>query len=132
MEEKREVELENLENLNSELNKVISIIQEKRAQKIILYDLKALTALFDYSLIATGLSSTQIDVIRRSIEKEMKTTGILPLGIEGTSDSGWILMDYNDFIIHLFTPVKRKYYRLDNLLQDQPLLEIESDTDISE
>lgn len=131
MPEKRKTVKKEKTRFDSKLDKVISILQEKKAQQIVIYDLRSLTSLFDYSVIATGLSSTQIDVIRRTIERDMKSDRVLPLGIEGSSESGWVLMDYIDFIIHVFSPDKRKYYRLDNLLQDQPFFEIVSESDIA-
>ena len=83
---------------NPGLNDAISILQEKKAQNIVIYDLRGLTQLFDHAVIATGLSSTQIDVIKRSLEREMKKKGIKPLGVEGSAESGWVLVDYIDLL----------------------------------
>ena len=111
---------------NSELNQVINIMLEKKAQDILIFDLRSFTQLFDYAIITTGLSTTQLDVIARSIERGLRQSGIRPLGTEGTPECGWILLDYVDFVVHIFGVDQRKFYRLDKLWGDMPSTEIES------
>lgn len=113
---------------NPELNKVIDIMLEKKAQDIIVFDLRKFTQLFDHAIITTGLSSTQLDVIARSIERGLRKDGLRPLGTEGSPQSGWILLDYVDFIVHVFATEQRQYYRLEKLWGDMPSTEIESDS----
>lgn len=106
------------------LKKALTILNDKHAKKIFIYDLRPLSQLFDFAIIASGLSTTQLDVIRKSIERGLRSDGLRAYGIEGTSESGWILLDYIDFVIHVFTPEKRDYYRLDQLWGDLPYEEI--------
>jgi len=106
------------------LKKALLILNQKHARRIFIYDLRPLSQLFDYAVIASGLSTTQLDIIRKSIERGLTTDGLRPYGVEGTSESGWILLDYIDFVIHVFTPEKRNYYRLDQLWGDVPFEEI--------
>ncbi len=113
---------------NPELNNVINIMLEKKAQNIVVFDLREFTQLFDYAIISSGLSSTQLDVIARAIERGLRKAGTRPLGTEGSPQSGWILLDYVDFIVHVFGTEQRQYYRLDKLWGDMPYTEIENDS----
>jgi ribosome-associated protein len=111
----------------STLKKALSILNQKHAKEVFIYDLRPLSQLFDYAVIASGLSTTQLDVIRKSLERGLTIDGTRPYGVEGTAESGWILLDYIDFIIHVFTPEKRDYYRLDQLWGDVPSEEVDED-----
>ena len=113
---------------NPELNYVINIMLEKKAQDIVVFDLREFTQLFDYAIISSGLSSTQLDVIARAIERGLRSKGTRPLGTEGSPQSGWILLDYVDFIVHIFGAEQRQYYRLEKLWGDMPFTEIENDS----
>jgi len=112
---------------SSLLDIAISILTQKQAREILVFDIRPLSQLFDYAVVSSGLSSTQIDVIRRALERGLRSEGLRPLGVEGKAESGWILLDYNDFVIHVFTPEKREYYRLDLLWGDCPVEEIGED-----
>jgi ribosome-associated protein len=71
----------------------------------------------DYFIICSGESGRQIHSIGDEIEKTFKQQGVLPHHREGDMDSGWLLMDYNDIIIHIFGAKERDYYNLDDLWQ---------------
>ena len=78
-------------------------------------DTRQICSFADYFVICSGDSDRQIDAIREEIRKVLKQDGILLHHIEGTSDSGWILIDAGGVIIHIFSPQQRDYYRLDDL-----------------
>ena len=115
---------------NPQVKKAISLMLEKKAQDVVIFDMREFTQLFDFVIIASGLSTTQIDVVCRNLEKGLKETGARPLGIEGASDSGWMLLDYVDFVVHVFSEEKRKYYRLEQLWGDMPSIKIEEDAEV--
>ena len=69
----------------------------------------------DYFVLCSGDSTRQIDAIRDEIEHVLKKEGILPHHYEGTVDSGWLLLDYGNVIVHIFAPVERDFYQLDKL-----------------
>lgn len=113
---------------NPDVKKAISLMLEKKAQDIVLFDMRDFTQLFDFVIIATGLSTTQIDVICKTLEMGLKKSGVRPLGVEGTSTGGWMLLDYVDYVVHVFGEEKRRYYRLEQLWGDMPSMKIlESD-----
>lgn len=80
----------------------------------------------DYFVILTGESERQLDAITEEIKQKLKGEGVRPLHTEGTSDSGWVLMDYGDVVVHIFSPEDRENYALDDLWSNaSPVLRIQ-------
>ncbi len=83
-----------------------------------LSDLRAVTLIADYFVICEAPSDRQINAITEYIREEVKKAyGMLPLRVEGTGTSGWVLMDYSDILVHVFDPDLREYYDLESLWQ---------------
>ena len=80
-----------------------------------LLDVRGIVSFADYFVMCSGQSSRQIDAIYDEILYLLKKEGILPRHREGTIDSGWLLLDYGDVVIHIFAPTEREYYQLDEL-----------------
>ena len=95
---------------------------EKKGEDIVVLDLRDLASFTDYFVILQGNSSRQNRAIYESIEQKLKQESILPLSIEGKKNAEWILMDYGNFIIHVFSKEAREYYMLDKLWGDSPRL----------
>ena len=85
-------------------------------------DTRPVSFIADYFVIATTDNERQMKAIAGDIQKQLKKNSILPLGIEGTPESGWVLMDYNGVIVHLFSPAMRDFYRLEKLWERAPML----------
>jgi ribosome-associated protein len=81
----------------------------------VLLDVRGLCSFADYFVISTGQSSRQLRAIYEEIEKTLKREGVTPLHREGGADSGWLLLDYGDVIVHIFGEAERDYYQLDDL-----------------
>jgi ribosome-associated protein len=94
----------------------VDIVSDKQAADIVLLDTREVCGFADYFIICTGESTRQvqaiIDAVSETLKKEMN---ILPMHEEGTPDSGWVLLDYNDVILHVFASFERDYYQLDQL-----------------
>ncbi|MFH1032074.1 MAG: ribosome silencing factor [Chloroflexota bacterium] len=89
-------------------------------------DAREICGFADYFVICSADTERQIKAIAEEIETVLKKAGVRPYYIEGTSDSGWVLLDYGDVIIHIFTPTERKFYDLDELWsQANPLVRIQ-------
>jgi ribosome-associated protein len=87
-----------------------------RARDIKIIDLRELTSVFDYFVLATGSSRRQLHAVAEEIDEVLrKQYGDQRLGLEGYSDSRWILLDFGDVVIHLFDDETRQYYDLENL-----------------
>ena len=88
---------------------------EKQAADIILLDMRGVCNLADYFVICSGDSSRQVKAIADEIDKVLLEDGVKPDRCEGDMDSGWMLLDYGDVIIHIFDSAMREYYRLEKL-----------------
>lgn len=92
------------------------VAQENRGRDVVVLDLRELTPVFDYFVLATGTSRRQLHAISEEIDHALEQgLGDRRLSIEGYRDSHWILLDYGDVVIHLFDDETRKYYDLESL-----------------
>jgi len=81
----------------------------------VLLDTRGICSFADYFVICGGDSERQIKTIYDEVEHKLKKEGILPHHREGTLDSGWLLLDFGDVVMHIFAPTEREYYQLDKL-----------------
>jgi ribosome-associated protein len=93
---------------------------EKKAFNVIILELKKVSFLTDYFLICSGRSDRQVQAIAQFIEERMGEKGMRPLGEEGMQQGRWILMDYDDVVIHIFYDQVRLYYDLEGLWIEAP------------
>lgn len=106
--------------------RVVEVAADKQASNIVLLDARGVCSFADYFVICSGESERQISAIYDEIWQRLKQEGILPDHHEGTVDSGWLLLDFGDIIVHIFSPFEREYYRLDELWsQATPVLRIQ-------
>jgi ribosome-associated protein len=91
---------------------------DKKAQDIVGLDLRDVASFTDYFLICTGNNARHVQSISDSVEEDLRRSGRRPLHIEGYSAGEWILLDYGDFIVHVFNPTSRKFYDLERLWRD--------------
>jgi ribosome-associated protein len=98
---------------------------EKRALDLVVLDVQRVSGIADYFLICSGRSTTHITTIMDAIREELKADGVRPRHAEGQPESGWVLLDYGDVLIHLFLEDTRAYYALERLWGDVPLLSVE-------
>jgi len=97
----------------------------RKAEGLLVLNLEGLSAITDYFLICCGTSTTQIGAIAEAIEGALKAEGSLPLHREGFPESGWIVLDYGDVVMHVFLEETRQYYALEHLWGDAPALSLE-------
>ena len=95
--------------------KAVEAASAKQAIDIVLLDTKRICSFADYFVICSGDSERQIKTIYEEIGHTLKEAGVLPHHREGTIDSGWLLIDFGDVIIHIFTSFEREHYQLDSL-----------------
>jgi ribosome-associated protein len=99
-------------------------MQEKKAEEVAVLDVRDLTSFTDYFIVCTGESEPQLRTISKNIEEKLSATGIRPHHLEGRSENGWILMDYDDFVVHVFSREKRTFYDLERLWADAPRIQV--------
>ncbi|GIW82370.1 MAG: hypothetical protein KatS3mg105_4177 [Gemmatales bacterium] len=99
---------------------------ENKASDVQILDMRGITPLYDFFVLATGTSRRQLHTICEEIDAALAAEGEKRLGIEGYEASRWIVMDYGDIVVHLFDPDARAYYALEDLWADAPRLTYDS------
>jgi ribosome-associated protein len=97
---------------------------EKKAQDPVLLEMRGISSITDYFFLCSGRSDRQVQAIAQGIEDELKKKGIRPLGQEGTVEGRWILMDYEDVVVHIFLEPVRRFYDLEGLWIDAPRVDL--------
>lgn len=98
--------------------------REKIAKDTIIMDLEHLTLIADYFVITHGESSPQLKAISNHISRTAKNKKIRLLNVEGKPETGWILLDFGDVIVHIFSKEKREFYNLEYIWQEAKLIDI--------
>ena len=101
--------------------RIAQIASDRKAIDIRVLDLRGLVAYTDFFVICSGNTERQTRAIHESVHQELKDSeGLLPRRVEGAREAKWILSDYLDCVLHVFTPQEREFYRLENLWGDAP------------
>ena len=93
----------------------VDVASEKLASDIVLLDMRGPSAFTDYFVILTAESRRQMQGLLEDIDQALEKAGMALHHKEGTAEGGWVLMDYGDFIVHVFVPEEREYYHLEQL-----------------
>ncbi len=103
---------------------IVEAALERKAERPIVLDMRALTAYADSFIILTARSDRQVRAVAESIIHALKASGDAPLGVEGLEDGNWVLIDCNDAVVHVFDPETRVQYDLERLWRDAPRLDL--------
>ena len=93
----------------------VDIASDKKASDVILLDIRDVTTIADYFVICSGNNVRQIQAIADAIHEQLEQQGARLLHREGNAETGWVLLDFGDIIVHIFGPKEREYYRLERL-----------------
>jgi ribosome-associated protein len=96
--------------------------ESKKAESMKVLDLREVTSFTDFFVICTASNPRQGQAICQAIERDLKDSGEIPFSIEGYDPAEWILMDYGDFLVHIFSTAARSYYDLERLWRHAKLL----------
>ncbi len=96
-------------------HKVVNLLSDKQAEDILLLDIRNVATFADYFVVASAQTVRQMEAILAALEEELGKDGVQPRGREGAPDSGWVLLDLGDVIVHVFAPEERAYYDLEGL-----------------
>ncbi len=97
---------------------VVEAAESKQAKDIKVLDLRGITTFADFFVVASGANARQIQAIADEIETQLKQLGEYPHSVEGYQNAEWVLLDYGDYLIHIFTEKARQYYDLERLWRD--------------
>lgn len=106
--------------LPPELDRAIELALDRKGQDPLLLDLRGLSNATDYFLLVTGTSDLHARSIAEYVIDELKKEGVRPDHVEGLRSGRWVLIDYIDFVIHIFHPAAREFYQLERLWGDAP------------
>jgi len=93
----------------------VEAAREKKAQDIFVLELKEIADFTDYFLVCNGTSSRQVQAISDEIERRLRRSGLRPAHVEGYNHAEWVLLDYVDFVVHIFSEQARGFYDLERL-----------------
>lgn len=105
---------------------VAELVAERKAEEVLVLDIRSSTVIADYFVICSGTSERQLRALTEEVRETLDGLGVRALRVEGLPRSGWVLIDYGSVIVHLFSPAERDYYRLERLwARATPILRLE-------
>ena len=107
--------------------RIAALAQEKLAEDVVILDMRPVCVFTDFFVIASGRNPRQTKAIWDEIHERLKAEeSVIPRSVDGERESTWIVADYLDVVLHVFTPETRAYYRLEDLWGDVPNVELEA------
>ena len=110
----------------AELVRAADLIADRKARELLLLDLRGISSATDYFLLASGTSDMHARSIAEHVIEELKKDGVRPSHVEGLRSGRWVLIDYIDFVVHVFHPAAREFYQLERLWGDAPAHALEA------
>jgi ribosome-associated protein len=102
------------------VDRIAEIASDRKAIDIRVLDVRGIVGYTDFFVICSGNTERQTKAIHDAIHESLKAEGVLPRRVEGSRESRWVLMDYLDAVVHIFTPDARSFYRLEQLWGEAP------------
>ena len=106
------------------VKKIYNIIEDKKGDDIKVIDISKVSSIADYFIIASANNINQVQAISDEIDFVLGKEGILPKAVEGNKNATWMLLDYNDIVVHIFLREDRAFYDLDRIWRDGTEVEI--------
>ena len=104
--------MKNAEELSK---RIVEILDERKAEDIRVYDVRGRSSITDFNILATGMSAPHLRGLVGDVRAVLREEGVIGYRNSGEPDSGWVVLDYVDVIVHIFTREAREYYDLDGL-----------------
>lgn len=108
------------------VKKVYDALNDKKAEDIKIIEIGSLSTVADYFIIANGTNAPHVESLVDNVEEELLKENIHAERVEGVKSSGWILMDYNDVVVHVFSKEDRLFYDLERVWRDGKLIDVET------
>jgi ribosome-associated protein len=119
-------------NSRGAIQSVIDIAEERKADYIKILNVGPRLIITDYFVIISARNPRLARRISEEISTNLKKSGLIPLNIDGINEGNWILMDYDDFVVHIFTDQYKDYYDLERLWRDSKVVKIKENSDAIE
>jgi ribosome-associated protein len=111
-----------------DLNRIAQVIYDKKGFNILVLDVREICTMTDFFIIAEGNVDRHVKALSHAISDEFSQRGVEPLHIEGQQEGDWVVLDYGDFVIHLFVPELREKYALEELWNEGRIVDVKIDT----
>ncbi|MFA5867502.1 MAG: ribosome silencing factor [Actinomycetota bacterium] len=102
----------------------VAAAEDKQAENIQVLDMRETFPITDYFIVMSGSNTRKLRAIAGNVEAELGKIGLKPYMREGTPDSAWILLDYIDFVLHIFRTEEREFYQIERLWKDAPVVKL--------
>lgn len=112
--------------LPAEVSKAVRAALDKKAQDVVVLDLRGTPAFTDFFVLCSGLNQRQVKAIADAVEEALRAAKVRPAHVEGYDRAEWVLMDFFSFIVHVFTPQTRAFYGLERLWGDAEKIEVDA------
>lgn len=112
--------LDGIKGLPDVIARGAELALERKALDVVALDLRGVSSATDFFLLATGNSDIQVKAIADNLIDELKKFGARPMHVEGLQGGRWVLVDYVDWVVHIFHPAAREFYQLEHLWADAP------------
>jgi ribosome-associated protein len=107
--------------------RIAALASEKLAEDVVILDMRPVCVYTDFFVLATGRNARQTKAIFDEVHSQLKQEAkLLPRAVDGAAEADWIIADYLDVVLHVFTPDTRDFYRLEDLWGDVPAVELEA------
>lgn len=106
------------------MQRAATILLDHKANDVVVLSLKGVSDMTDYFVLASGTSDTHVRALGQHVQESLKSHGGLPHHTEGLAQGRWVLLDYVDFVVHLFHPSLRSFYQLERLWSDAEVVSI--------
>ena len=110
-------------DLPETLRELLAVLDEGKGEQIAVLDMRGIAGFTDFMVLCSGRSDTHVRALVDAVHRQRRDQGLKPAHIEGRAEGSWVLMDYFDVIVHVFTSESREFYQLERLWRDAPLLE---------
>lgn len=107
------------------LNKIAQVIYDKKGFNILALDVRGLSSITDFIIIAEGNVDRHVSAIARAVEEELRKTGERPFCVEGAEEGDWVVVDYSSIMVHIFQPGFREKYKLETLWKESKIVDLE-------
>ena len=115
-----------MNTINNTLKTIVDALENKKAEELQLIDIREVSTIADYFVITNGTNMSQIQALADNVEEKLAINGIHPRSVEGYNTANWILMDYNDILVHIFDKESRGFYELERMWRDGKVIDVKS------
>lgn len=110
------------DDLRESISVVVAAVEDLKAVDLLVLDLRGLASFTDYMVMCTGSSDRHVQAVTDGIRERLRAAGVTPLHTEGYEQASWVLVDFVDFLVNVFTPEARDFYQLDRVWRDAPVV----------